>query len=198
MNIRPLLLAALSFCQLGILASCGPRNLRPLDELKTATTSDAEYLVQGGDTLNVNVWGEPKLSGPVVVREDGRFTLPLVEDVPAEGKTVKQLTAEVTKKLTAFIPAASVTISVSQTAPIRYYLSGQFVKPGEFRSERKITLLQAIATGGGFAPFADESELMIIRKSANGDLRYRFDYNRVVDGREPNPELKNGDVVSVK
>ena len=39
---------------------------------------------------------------------------------------------------------------------------------------------------------------MIIRKSANGDLRYRFDYNRVVDGREPNPELKNGDVVSVK
>ena len=185
---------------IGLLAcyACTPSNLRPLDELKTATTADAEYLIQGGDTLIVNVWGEQRLSGPVVVREDGRFTLPLVEDIHAEGKTVKQLTDEVTKKLVAFIPAASVAISVSQTAPIRYYLSGQFLKPGEFRSERKITLLQAIATGGGFAPFADESELLIIRKSTTGDLRYRFDYNRVVDGREPNPELKNGDVISVK
>jgi polysaccharide export outer membrane protein len=183
---------------LAAVSACAPNNIRSLSELNKADDKNAEYLIQGGDTLIVNVWGEPRLSGPVVVREDGRFTLPLIEDVLAEGKTVKQLSAEVTQKLVAFIPAASVSISVSQSAPIRYYLSGQFVKPGEFRSDRRITLLQAIATGGGFAPFADESEIMLIRKGRSGDLRYRFDYNRVVDGRDPNPELKNGDVVSVK
>lgn len=177
--------------------SCGPSNIRSLSEL-SSLSEKGEYTIQGGDTLVVNVWGEPRLSGPVVVREDGRFTLPLIEDVEAEGLTVKQLTVVVTKKLVEFIPAASVSISVGQSAPIRYYLSGQLVKPGEFRSDRRISLLQAIATAGGFAPFANESEIMLIRKSVKGDLRYRFDYNRVVDGREPNPELKNGDVISVK
>ncbi len=177
--------------------SCGPSNIRSLSEL-SSLSEKGEYTIQGGDTLVVSVWGEPRLSGPVVVREDGRFTLPLIEDVEAEGLTVKQLTVVVTKKLVEFIPAASVSISVGQSAPIRYYLSGQLVKPGEFRSDRRISLLQAIATAGGFAPFANESEIMLIRKSVKGDLRYRFDYNRVVDGREPNPELKNGDVISVK
>lgn len=186
------------FALLAFSVGCGPANLRPLDELRRTDDKGAQYLIQAGDTLIVNVWGEPRLSGPVVVREDGRFTMALVEDVQADGKSVKQLTDEVQTKLTKFIPAASVSISVNQTAPTLYYLSGQFLKPGEFRSDRKITLLQAVATGGGFAPFADESELILIRKAATGDLRYRFDYNRVVDGREPNPELKNGDVISVK
>lgn len=183
---------------LGCLLACAPSNLRPLSELQTLTTQDVEYTIQAGDTLMVNVWGEARLSGPVVVREDGRFSMPLIEDVQAEGKTVKKLTEEVSARLVAFIPAASVAISLSQPAPIRYYLSGQFIKPGEFRSERKISLLQAIATGGSFAPFADESEIILIRKSQNGDLRYRFDYNRVVEGLEPNPELKNGDLITVK
>lgn len=177
---------------------CPRGNTRPLDEL-TANAKGSQYLVQGGDTLNVDVWGEPRLSGERFVREDGMISMPLVEEeIRAEGKSLKALGDEIAAKLKKFVPSASVSVSVVQTAPIRYFLVGPFAKPGEYRSDKKITLLQAIATGGGFAPFADESSLMLIRNGGEGDLRYSLDYNRIVDGREPNPELKNGDVVQVQ
>lgn len=176
---------------------CRPGGTRPLDEL-SATAAAGQYTAQAGDTLEVNVWGEPRLSGEVLVREDGQLTMQLINDVTAEGKTLKALSDEIADRLKKFVPGASVTVSVVQSAPIRYFLSGQFQKPGEYRSDKKISLLQAIATGGGFAPFADESNITLIRKGGEGDIRYSLDYNRVVDGRDPNPELKNGDFVTVK
>jgi len=177
-------------------AACSPAG-RPLKEL-VSTNEPGAYVVQGGDTLMVNVWGEPRLTGEVFVREDGNLTLPLIDDVAAAGKTPKQIAEDVQTRLRKFIPAASVSISVTQTAPIRYFLSGAFNKPGEFRSDKRITLLQAVATGGGFAPFADESAVTLIRRTPEGELRYTLDYNRVIDGREPNPELKNGDIIAIK
>jgi polysaccharide export outer membrane protein len=146
----------------------------------------------------VKVWGEPRLSGEVFVREDGKFTMPLINDVSAKGKTLEQISGDLTNRLKEFIPAVSVSTNVRQAAPTRYYLSGQFNKPGEYRSTSNITLLQAIATGGGFAPFADESSVMLIRKTTEGELRYRLDYNLVVEGNEPNPKLKDGDIIAVK
>jgi polysaccharide export outer membrane protein len=197
--IRNILFFAATVASLAFVVSCSPsKDVRPLDELVTSRSAAGDYVVSSGDVLLVKVWGEPKLSGEVYVREDGKFTLPLIEDTPAEGKTLKQISEDVTKRLREYIPAAALTISVLQTAPIRYYLSGQFVKPGEYRSEGKITLLQAIATGGGFAPFADESTVMLIRQGAEGEIRFELDYNRVVSGNEPNPQLKNGDVISVE
>ncbi len=179
-----------------LFSACAPSG-RPLKELMTSNEPGA-YVVQSGDTLMVNVWGDPRLSGEVFVREDGNFTLPLIDDVSATGKNPKQIAEDVQTRLRKFIPAASVSISVVQTAPIRYFLSGSFNKPGEFRSDKKITLLQAVATGGGFAPFADESNVTLIRRTADGEFRYTLDYNRVIDGREPNPELKNGDIIAIK
>ena len=178
------------------LSSCAQKG-RPLTELATPNTPQ-QYVVQSGDTLMINVWGEQRLSGEVFVREDGSFTMQLIDDVKAVGSTPKAIAGDVTTRLQKFIPAASVAVSVVQTAPVRYFLSGQFVKPGEYRSDRKINLVQAVATGNGFAPFADESALTLIRRTADGEMRYTLDYNRVIDGREPNPELKNGDIIAVK
>jgi polysaccharide export outer membrane protein len=179
-----------------LISSCSPKG-RPLSEL-AAHVAGGQYVVQSGDTLMVNVWGEQRLSGEVFVREDGNFTMPLIDDVKATGLTPKQISEDVTVRLKKFVPAASVAISVVQTAPTRYFLSGQFNKPGEYRSDKKITFLQAVATGSGFAPFADESSITLIRRTPDGELRYTLDYNQVIDGRQPNPELKNGDIIAVK
>ena len=177
----------------------GKGNLSPLEDLKPPADPKAiDYVVHGGDVLDVQVWGEPRLSGQVAVREDGRFTLPLINEINAEGKMTKLVAQEITDKLAEFIPGASVSVSVLATAPIRYFLQGMFMKPGEYRSDKQITFLQAVATGGGFAPFANESAMILIRRTPQGELRYELDYNRVVDGKEPNPELKNGDVIVIK
>ena len=72
------------------------------------------------------------------------------------------------------------------------------MKSGEYRTDKRVTLLQAIATGGGFAPFADESNIMLIRKSTNGEKRYQFDYSELVQGEQPNPILRSGDIISIR
>jgi polysaccharide export outer membrane protein len=146
----------------------------------------------------VQVWGEPRLSGEVVVRQDGRFSLPLVQDVPAEGQTLTKITEILTVKLKEFIPTVTVDISLNQSAPIVYYLSGSFFKAGEYRTDKQVTLLQAIATGGGFAPFADKDNIMLIRRVLGQEKRYQLDYDDIVDGSEPNPQLQTGDVISVQ
>jgi polysaccharide export outer membrane protein len=180
-------------------SGCGKSNISPLSELSVDPVKSQEaYTIQAGDILDVQVWGEPRLSGEVLVREDGKFTMQLVNDVEAEGKTAKDVRAAITEGLKEFIPSASVSVSVTHTAPTRYFLSGQFQKAGEYRSDKQITLLQAIATGGGFAPFADDSSIILIRRGPSGELRYELDYSQVVEGKEPNPVLRNGDIIAVK
>lgn len=178
------------------LTACSPKG-RPLTELSPKNSAE-QYVVKEGDTLTVQVWGEQKLSGEVFVREDGNFTMPLIEDVKAAGFAPKQIAQDVTTRLKKYVPAATVSVSVSQTAPIRYFLSGQFIKPGEYRSDKKITFLQAVATGGDFAPFADKSALTLIRRDNLTEKRYVLDYNLVVEGKQPNPELLNGDIIVAK
>ncbi len=178
---------------------CAAKNTSPIEELlDDQAGATAGYVAKVGDVLMVKVWGEPRLSGEVFIREDGRFTMSLINDVVAIDKSLEQINNDVSTRLQEFIPSVSVTTTVLQAAPTRYYLSGKFFKPGEFRSANNITLLQAIATGGGFAPFADESSVILIRRTAQGELRYELDYNLVVEGSEPNPKLKDGDVIAVK
>ena len=64
---------------------------RPLSELAARSKELEVYKVRGGDTLDVQVWGEPQVSGPIVVRTDGNLTLPLIGDVFASGKGLDQL-----------------------------------------------------------------------------------------------------------
>lgn len=181
------------------LTACGASNMSPLSDLSVDPVKSQEaYRIQSGDVINVQVWGEPKLSGEVLVREDGKFTMQLVNEIQAEGLTTKEVRTAITEGLKEFIPAAQVTVSVSHTAPTRYFLSGQFLKPGEYRSDKQITFLQAVATGGGFAPFADDSSIMLIRRGPEGEMRYELDYSRVVAGKEPNPVLRNGDIIAIK
>lgn len=170
------------------------------EPLKNLSQSDkrAVYRAAPGDLLSVKVWGEPRLSGDSIVRSDGRITLQLAGDVMVEGLTIKQITAKLNKQFKEYIPATSVTVSVLQTAPIKYYLLGSFNKPGEYRSESRITLLQAIATGGGFAPFAEKHAITLIRQSGNGEKRYVLDYSKVTHLEQPNPILRSGDIVSVE
>ncbi len=189
-----LLLTATSF------QACTKSKGSPLADLNPAVEDSEQYTVNRGDTLNVQVWGEPRVSGQVLVRNDGRFTMPLINEVKASGKTLQGLSEEVASLLSEFITTASVSISVSNRAPTAYYLSGSFQRAGEYRSDKNIKLLQAIATGGGFAPFADESSITLIRPNAagSGDKRYHLNYNKVVGGKQPNPVLRDGDTITVK
>jgi polysaccharide export outer membrane protein len=185
-------------CLFAACAGFGSPDGRPLSELSSSLSNEQSYKISAGDTLNIDVWGETRLSGEQFVRQDGHVSMPLAGEVKVEGLNTAEAAADITEKLAVFIPTASVNVSVARTAAIRFYLTGTFAKPGEYRSDSKITLLQAIATGGGFAPFANESNVILIRSEGGQERRYKLDYGKVIAGQEPNPELKNGDVISVR
>jgi len=179
------------------LGGCFKPQGRALEELLKPIGKDEIYMVRPGDILQVDIYGEPTISGERAVREDGQLSMKFIGDVRVQGLTLEQVAKKIETDLTKYIPATTVSVNLSRSAPIRYYLAGKFVQAGEKRSDGRITFLQAIATGGQFQPFADESSITLIRRTNEGELRYVLDYNNVLLGREPNPELKDGDVISV-
>lgn len=188
---------ALSLLTAFAVSSCAKPKGRPLVELTSESPEGKSYTIRPGDILNVDVYGEAQLSGERAVREDGQLTMKFVGDIKVEGMTLVEVSQKIEKELSKFIPATTVSVNLSRSAPIRYYLAGKFMSPGEKRSDGKITFLQAIATGGQFQPFADESSITLIRHTSKEEFRYVLDYNNVVLGREPNPELRDGDIISI-
>ncbi|MFZ4703867.1 MAG: polysaccharide biosynthesis/export family protein, partial [Candidatus Methylumidiphilus sp.] len=49
--------------------------------------SEFTYIIGPGDSLEMFVWGNPEISRSVTVRPDGKISFPLVEEMPASGKT---------------------------------------------------------------------------------------------------------------
>ena len=70
-------------------AGCSTSSYPPAP--REAATSDYNYIIGPLDTVNIIVWRNPEISMSVPVRPDGKITTPLVEDMPASGKTSSQL-----------------------------------------------------------------------------------------------------------
>src|SRR5262249_36401109 len=71
---------------------------------------EPQYLIGPGDSVNIQVWRNPELSMIVVVRPDGKITTPLVEDLPASGRTPTQLAREIEKSLSKYVQSPVVTV----------------------------------------------------------------------------------------
>lgn len=163
-----------------------------------AQQSDS-YTVKPGDMLLVAVWKEPDLQGPVLIRPDGRFTIPLVGEIDARGKTIADLQKLVTERLTKYIADPVVTISVQEVRGNKVYVIGQVTKPGEFIVNPQVDVMQALSMAGGVTPFASLGDIKVLRRSGSSQQSLRFDYTEVVKGRklEQNIVLQAGDVVVV-
>lgn len=179
---------------LAALAICG------LASAQESTFRDAPYTVKPGDTLSVSVWKEPDLSGPVLVRPDGTFSIPLVGQVDGRDKTVMQLQQLVTERLRKYIADPVVTVSVQAIAGNKVYVIGQVAKPGEFIVNPRVDVMQALSMAGGMTPFAKLGDIMILRRLADGRQEaIPFHYTDVEHGKDlqQNITLEAGDVVVV-
>src|SRR5579875_438411 len=88
----------------------------------TRDAVDPNYVIGPGDSLEINVFNEPKFSGSLPVRPDGMISIALVGDIPAAGDTPMQLGAEITSRLKRLITDPSVTVSVLAINSKRVYL----------------------------------------------------------------------------
>jgi polysaccharide biosynthesis/export protein len=75
--------------------------------------SDYTYIIGPGDNINIFVWGNPDISTTVMVRPDGKITIPLAEDLMASGKTPSQLARLMETQLSKYVRDPQVVIMVS-------------------------------------------------------------------------------------
>jgi polysaccharide export outer membrane protein len=160
---------------------------------------DPGYRVGPEDVLEISVWKEEGLKKEALVRPDGALSFPLAGDVPAAGHTVEEIRAEIAKRLEKYIPQPVVSVLLLRVAANKIYVIGRVAKPGEFSAGRYVDVLQALAMAGGLTPFADEKDIRILRRTAEGTRVYPFDFKAVSRGErlEQNLQLQGGDVVVV-
>jgi polysaccharide export outer membrane protein len=157
------------------------------------------YVIQPNDMLEIFVWKEPELTRKVLVRPDGRISLPLVQDLPAAGISPGELKVRIEQKLSEFIESPSVTVIVDAIQSYRIYVTGKVQKPGGITVEKPITVLQALTMAGGFQDYAKDDEMTVIRNYGNENIVLKFNYKDVIQGKNPqqNIFLRSGDVVVV-
>ena len=158
------------------------------------------YIIGDDDLLAINVWKEADLSLTVPVRSDGNISLPLVGQVHAAGRTPLQLQNEIHDRLLKYITDPEVTVIVMAMNSQRVNVLGRVVKPGSYSLLNAMTVLDAIASAGGFQDFAKKKSIYVLRKEPGGhDLRIVFNYNDVIRGMHPeeNIRLQPNDTVVV-
>lgn len=170
------------------LLGCATKDLRVQQFQVAAGTPDPTkppeefYVIGSGDTLNINVWKEPTLSGSVKVRPDGYITLPLVNEVQVAGQTTANLRKTLEDKYKEFTTDPFVTIRVEAIASSEVFVVGQVGKPGAFPLSGNETLLQLLTRAGGLGVFADRSNIRVVRRDGSRVTEYTVDYDAIIKG----------------
>lgn len=148
-----------------LLSACATNSNMSVDWVETPIPQH-EYLIGPGDTISINVWRNPEVSQSVPVRPDGKITTPLVEDLPASGKTATQLARDIEQILGKFIQQPVVTVIVTgfvgpYTEQIR--VIGQASKPQALPYRQGMSLMDVLISVGGLAEFAAGNSANVVR-----------------------------------
>lgn len=160
-----------------------------------------EYHIGEGDVIQINVWGEPTASvGSVVVRPDGKITMPLVKDISVAGLTPAEAEATITEQLSKQIKAADVTVIVNQINSKKIFVVGGGIKKeGPINFTYRMTVMQAISEAGGLSDYAKRKKIYVLRNENGRQYQLKFDYDAVLKGEhmETNIPLIAGDTLVV-
>ncbi len=166
----------------------------------SSNAHDNSFTIGNDDVLAINVWKEPDISRAIPVRSDGKISLPLVGELQAAGRTPLKLEEDIASKLKNYISEPEVTVIVQQINSQKFNVLGQVVRPGSYPLTNSATVLDAIATAGGFRDFAKKKDMYVLRQNGDGtQARLPFNYKDVVKGKntEQNVRLQPRDTVVV-
>jgi polysaccharide export outer membrane protein len=190
--------------------TAGPLLAQQPSQRSSANTSPAkpavaaplptDYVIGVEDLLSVVFWKEKDLSAEVVVRPDGKISLPMLNDVPAVGLTPETLAKVIEQAATKYVRDPGATVIVKEVRSRKIHVIGEVAKPGPFTLGNEMTVLQAIGEAGGFLEHADKGDVVIVRKDGDGEKRFKFNYNEVLRGKntEQNIKLQPGDTILVR
>lgn len=162
---RRAFLRLLAFAGAALMAACTTVPSTPADE-----AIPSEYQLGPGDQLRVTVFGETDLTGSYVVGSQGSIAYPLVGEVHAAGLTVPQFTAALQHALEAYVRQPNVSVEVANYRP--FFILGEVNRPGTYPYSANLTVLNAVATAGGFTYRANEGRVFV--RHANEQVEHSY------------------------
>jgi len=169
------------------------------EEAGRAVSAD-EYVIGSEDALEVMVWRNEILSRPrVVVRPDGKISLPLVGDIHAAGLTARQLKDDIEKRLKEYEELPNVTVIVSEINSYYIYILGEVRSPGRYQLKSNISVLQAVSLAGGFTNWASPNSMVVLRRNGEKEEKIKVRYKKIISGSKPedNVVLRPGDTIII-
>lgn len=188
-----------------LLAGCGGgggATTNPPPDTKTASLPEIPELpattLGVGDVFEVRVYQEKELSGTYRVGSDGFFDFPLIGRVKAEGETPSSLSQHITERLASeYLRDPQVSVFVKEFNSKKVFVLGEVNKPGTFRFEDDMTIVQAITLAGGFKNLADKDRTVVTRRRGEREQKFVVPVEKIGKGQAQNIELKAGDIIFV-
>ncbi len=200
--------AAATLALAALLSACGGQGARP--ELPAAGFVGAkqapsdEYVIGPLDQLSIFVWRNPELTTKVQVRPDGRITTPLINDMPAVGKTPAMLADDLKLALGEFIkdPIVSVIVeNFSGTFAQQVRVVGATEKPSSLPYRANMSILDAMIAVGGLNEFAAGNRARLVRfdPQTGKQREYKLRLSDLLKSGDTsaNVRLEPGDVIII-
>jgi protein involved in polysaccharide export with SLBB domain len=159
-------------CLSAALAACGGDQLaQPMQysgaDAETWLKGTEEYRLASGDRLRITVFGQPEMSREYQIDGAGRLAFPLVGTFNTRGMTPAALEASLKDKLDPdYVRDAAVSVELLTFRP--FYIVGEVKVPGSYSYVPGMTVLNAVAIGGGYTYRARETNFIVRRPSGDG------------------------------
>lgn len=166
-----------------------------------------DYVLGIGDVLSIGVWDHPELTIPAAVQRtaefdgfrikpDGTITYAYAPNLPAAGKTIRELHDVLVEKLSEVIENPQIDVKVVGFKSQRAYVTGEVKKPGVLAiSEIPLTLIDALNLAGGLSPRADWRTVNFTRHNKVETIKLDDFYTK--GDINQNRLLQHGDIIHV-
>lgn len=186
-----------------ILAGCSTDGPLPAAQIVSPDEGPGpNYIVGPMDSLQIFVWRNPEVSTTVTVRPDGRISVPLIEDLPATGRTPTELARDIEKQLAVYIQNPIVTVIVSGfVGPFaqQVRIVGEAAQPSAIPYRANMTLLDVMISVGGTTTFAAGNRAKLVRVVEGRQIQYGIRIDDLLEGGDigANVEILPGDVIII-
>jgi polysaccharide export outer membrane protein len=159
----------------------------------------AGYVIGANDLLSIVFWRDKDMSAEVVVRPDGKVSLPLLNDVVAAGLTPEQLRVQLVQAAGKYVTDPVPSVVVKEIRSRNVFITGRISKPGAYPLTDQMTVLQLIAVAGGLQEYADSKSITVMRNDNGRQRSFKVNYKDVIRQLrvEQNIPLLPGDTVIV-
>jgi protein involved in polysaccharide export with SLBB domain len=149
-------------------------SIRASAQTPPAAASADRYVLGPNDRIRLKVYGEPDITGEYEINSGGQVSIPLAGHIKAAGATTPQLERLIASALAkGIVRDPRVNVEIAQYRP--YYILGEVKKSGEYPYRLGLTVMDAVASAGGFTYRANENKVFLRRSGAGVEETYALD-----------------------